>query len=80
MPTKQPTRIERASDPRYATPAADPETQWRLRREMLGLTATVAVTPENFETVLVDMRIAASRERRLADLARMNRKNNGEKE
>jgi hypothetical protein len=64
-------RTDRANDPRYATPAADPETQWRLRREMLGLTATVAVSEENFERVLGDMRIAAYRERRLA------RKNNG---
>jgi hypothetical protein len=38
---------------------------------MLGLTATVAVSEENFERVLGDMRIAAYRERRLA------RKNNG---
>jgi hypothetical protein len=66
-----PTRTERLNDPRYATPATDPETQWRLRREMLGLNATLAVTPETFERVLGDMRIAAYRERRLA------RKNNG---
>jgi hypothetical protein len=48
----------------HATIAADPEAQWRLRRESLGLLSTLTQqTPADF---LADMRIAAARERRIA--------------
>jgi hypothetical protein len=62
MPTETPTRQARLDDPRYATPAADPETQRALRCAMLGLGPNATDG---------DLRIAAYRARRLA------RKTNG---
>jgi hypothetical protein len=46
----------------YETLAMNPEAQWRLRRESLGLLETLALTEEQ----VADQRIAAAREKRIA--------------